>query len=98
MRSCYCIVVISGGSYSSKYLHEFHLSTQELVQGAFCGNDFVKLVKMRMYYPKFMPNDVTKPQVLDADEILNSKNIDSTVMAAGDSSQTSTAEPWGQRY
>ena len=48
---------------------------------------------MRMYYPKFMPNDVTKPQVLDADDVLNSKNIDSTVMAAGDSSQTSTAEP-----
>lgn len=50
----FCLV---GGSYSSKYLHEFHLKKNELVQGAFCGKDYVQLVKLTMYYPRFMPND-----------------------------------------
>lgn len=80
---------ISGGTYSSKYLHEFHLSTNELVQGAFCGNDFVKLVKLRMYYPKFMPNDVSKSSPLpDADDIHNAKTVENADLATGDSGES----------
>lgn len=48
----------AGGSCSTKYLHEFHLRSEELVQGAYCGKDYVQMVYMKMYYAKFMPNDV----------------------------------------
>lgn len=53
--------MVTGGTYSTKYLHEFHLENNELVQGAYCGKDYVQLVKLTMYYPKFIPNDVQQP-------------------------------------
>lgn len=59
---------VLGGSHSSKYLHEFHLSAEEMVHGAFCGKDFVKLVPLKMYYPPHMPSDASNsPPPVDGD-------------------------------
>ncbi|XP_067936126.1 kelch-like protein 9 [Watersipora subatra] len=54
------VAYLLGGNQSSKYLHEFHLDDEELVQGAFCGKNLVQLVKLTAYYPSYMASDVPK--------------------------------------